>query len=87
MNRTFDLNAAPDLHGVGAAGAGWYGGVTESNFTPVRPDCQTLGALLESEQELEDLHAGAIAFHWPRFLAARARRSRLERMIFAGGVR
>ena len=61
MIRTCDLNAAPDLRGVGRLQMVGLGS-TEWDSTPVRPDCQTLGALLEQAQETEDRAAAIVAY-------------------------
>jgi hypothetical protein len=87
MKRTCDLSAASDLQGVGRLPDLGLGAPTGLYPTSVQPDCQTLGALLESQQALEDHHVAALAFHWRRWCELRATRRRLENLIFAGGVR
>ena len=86
MILTCALSAASDLRGVGRLPVLGLGS-TEPDFTPVQADCQTLGVLLEQAQAVEDGAAAILAWVWPVLLAARARRARLERRIFAGGVR
>ena len=84
MIRTCDLNAATRRSGRALQTMG-MGSTTGYDSTPVRPDCQTLGAALEANQVLEDQHAAALAFHWRRWCELRATRRQLETLA-GGGV-